>query len=73
MKGHPIKVLAAYGEQQILEGSKSEGMVIAEFSSIESAKGWYESDAYQGVAQHRFKGAVYTGIIVQGVDHLELS
>ena len=29
------------------------------------------SDAYQAVAQHRFKGAVHTGVIVQAISTRE--
>src|ERR1700710_2953527 len=32
-KGHPIKILAAYGPQQVLEGTAPEGVVIVEFPS----------------------------------------
>jgi uncharacterized protein (DUF1330 family) len=44
-----------------------EGVAIAEFPSIEMAKAWYNSPAYQEAARHRFKGAVYNGVIVEGV------
>ena len=65
-EGHSIKVLAAYGKQEILEGAPFEGIVITEFPSIDAAKAWYNSPAYQDAAQHRFKGAIYNGIIVEG-------
>jgi uncharacterized protein (DUF1330 family) len=67
MEGHPIKILAAYGEQVILEGPAVEGVVIVEFPTIEDAKKWYSSKAYQRAAQHRHKGSIYSGVIVQGV------
>ena len=67
MAGHPIKILAAYGRHVTLEGPEVEGVVIAEFPSIEDARAWYDSPAYQEVAQHRFRGAVYRGLIVEGV------
>ncbi len=31
------------------------------------ARDWYESPAYQEAAQHRHRGAVYRGLIVEGV------
>ena len=65
--GRPIKVLAAYGRQVTLEGPEVEGVVVAEFPSIEEARAWYDSPAYQEAAQHRFRGAVYRGLIVEGV------
>lgn len=67
MEGHPIKVLAAYGRHVTLEGPEVEGVVVAEFPTIEEARAWYDSPAYQDVARHRFRGAVYRGLIVDGV------
>jgi uncharacterized protein (DUF1330 family) len=67
LEGHPIKILAAYGRHVTLEGPEVEGVVIAEFPTLEEARAWYDSPAYQEVAQHRFRGAVYRGLIVEGV------
>jgi uncharacterized protein (DUF1330 family) len=67
MEGHPIRVLAAYGLQQTLEGPETEGTVIAEFPTMEAAHAWYDSPAYQAAALHRFKGAVYRGLLIEGV------
>jgi uncharacterized protein (DUF1330 family) len=39
MDGRPLKVLAAYGKHQTLEGPEVEGVVIAEFPTLD----WYES------------------------------
>ena len=66
LEGLPIKFLAAYGRQEVLEGPAPEGVAIAEFPSMEEAKQWYESPAYQAAAKHRFKGATYRGLIVEG-------
>src|ERR1700759_1667840 len=66
-KGHPVKVLASYGPQQVLEGDAPEGVVIVEFPSTADARAWYDSPAYQEVAQHRFKGARYRAVLVEGV------
>jgi uncharacterized protein (DUF1330 family) len=65
-EGLPVKFLAAYGRQEVLEGPAPEGVAIAEFPSMEEAKHWYKSPAYQAEAQHRFKGAIYRGLIVEG-------
>jgi uncharacterized protein (DUF1330 family) len=67
LEGRPIKIRAAYGRHVTLEGPEVEGVVIAEFPSVEEARAWYDSPAYQEVAQHRFRGAVYRGLIVEGV------
>lgn len=65
--GHPIKILAAYGEQEVLEGANVEGVVIAEFPTFEDAKRWYDSPAYREAREHRFKGAKYRAVLVQGL------
>ncbi len=67
MEGQPIRALAAYGPHVTLEGPDVEGVVIAEFPTVEDAREWYDSPAYQAAAQHRFRGAVYRGLIVEGV------
>ena len=63
----PIKVLAAYGRHVTLEGPEVEGVVVAEFPTLEDARTWYDSPEYQEAAQHRHLGAVYRGLIVEGV------
>ena len=67
LEGHPLKILAAYGRQEVLEGPSVEGVVIVEFPSIEAAKKWYDSPAYREVREHRFKGAEYRAVVVEGV------
>ncbi len=67
LDGRPIKVLAAYGKHLTLEGPDVEGVVIAEFPTLEDARDWYHSPAYQAAAQHRHRGAVYRGLIVEGM------
>ncbi len=66
-KGHNLKVLAAYGRYEVLEGPQHEGIVIAEFPTMQEAKAWYDSPAYRQVREHRFKGAEYRAVIVEGV------
>jgi uncharacterized protein (DUF1330 family) len=67
MKGHPIEVLVAYGKHEVLEGDPIEGIVIAKFPNVKAAKDWYYSEGYQSVARHRKQGAIYHGLIVEGV------
>jgi uncharacterized protein (DUF1330 family) len=45
LEGHPIKILAAYGRHVTLEGPEVEGVVVAEFPSIEDVRAWYDSHA----------------------------
>jgi len=65
--GHDVKVLAMYGKHEVLEGDATEGAVIAEFPSVAAAKAWYDSPAYVEVRKHRFAGAEYRAILVEGV------
>lgn len=65
LEGHPMKVLSGYGPHEVLEGAPTEGVVIAEFPSMAAAKAWYDSPAYREAREHRFKGAVYRGILVE--------
>jgi uncharacterized protein (DUF1330 family) len=67
LAGHPVKVLAAYGRQEVLEGPEVEGVVILEFPSIEAAKAWYDGPGYREAREHRFKGASYRAVIVEGL------
>ena len=67
LTGHPLKVLAAYGRQEVVEGPEVEGVVILEFPSFEEAKAWYDSPADREVREHRFRGADYRAVIVEGV------
>ncbi len=65
LEGVPIKVLSAYGPHVTLEGADVEGVVIAEFPSMEAARQWYDSPGYQSVVNHRHRGATYRGLIVE--------
>jgi uncharacterized protein (DUF1330 family) len=67
LAGHPVTVLAAYGCHEVLEGPDVEGVVIVEFPSFAEAKAWYDSPAYREVREHRFRGADYRAVIVEGV------
>ena len=67
MQGRDIKVLAAYGRQEVVEGPGVEGMVIFQFPTMDAAKAWYNSPGYREVRQHRFKGAVYRAILTEGL------
>lgn len=64
--GHAMIPRAVYGKHEVLEGPDVEGIVILEFPSIEAAKAWYDSPAYTEAREHRFKGANYRAMIVEG-------
>jgi hypothetical protein len=38
-----------------------------EFPTFEEAKAWYSNPAYQAASAHRFKGADYRTIVIDGV------
>jgi uncharacterized protein (DUF1330 family) len=60
-------VLAAYGALEVVEGDPAEGVVIIAFPSFEQARRWYYSPEYQEAVKHRFKGARYRGLLVDGL------
>ena len=67
IEGHDVRILAAYGPKDVLEGPQSEGILIMEFPNMQAARSWYDSPAYCEVREHRFKGAEYRCVIVQGI------
>jgi uncharacterized protein (DUF1330 family) len=64
---HPAKFLAIHGRSEVLEGPKSEDIIILEFPSYEAARAWYYSSEYQAACTHRFQGGDYRCIITEGV------
>jgi len=67
LAGHPLTVLAAYGAQQVAEGPPVEGVVIVEFPSMAAARAWYDGPAYREAREHRFRGADYRAVFVEGL------
>ncbi|MDG0812565.1 DUF1330 domain-containing protein [Cohnella rhizosphaerae] len=67
LAGHPLKPLAMYGKQEVIEGPEVEGVAVLEFPSMEEARAWYYSPVYQDALKHRLNGGVYRGVIVEGV------
>ena len=65
--GHNIVTRAAYGKNQVIEGTSVEGVAILEFPSFDGAKAWYENPIYQKAKEHRLKGGIYRAIIVDGI------
>jgi uncharacterized protein (DUF1330 family) len=67
LQGYSAKMHAAYTRFQVLEGGDAiEGVVIAEFPSMERAREWYDSPAYAAIRHHRMQGADYLGVLVEG-------
>jgi uncharacterized protein (DUF1330 family) len=61
------KPLVVYTPFDLLEGDGPiEGVAMLEFPSMEAATGWYRSDAYRKVREHRLGAAEYDLILVGG-------
>jgi uncharacterized protein (DUF1330 family) len=62
-----LKMLVAYGPQEVLEGDPIEGIAIVEFPTVQAAKAWYDGPAYREARKHRFNGANYRCVLVGGI------
>ena len=54
LDSRPIKVLTSNRRHVTLEGPEVQGVLVAEFPSLEVARAWNESPAHQAVAQRQF-------------------
>jgi len=62
-----VTPLATYPPFEVLEGNAgAKGIVLIQFPSMEVAKRWYLSDAYQEVKQRRLGAAEFELILVDG-------
>jgi uncharacterized protein (DUF1330 family) len=66
--GHDVTPVVAHGAIETLEGAAFDGVLIHRFPSVEHARAWYESPAYQAALPHRHAGADYRVFIVEGID-----
>ncbi|MDB5472474.1 MAG: hypothetical protein JWR84_4034 [Caulobacter sp.] len=64
---HAMTPLAFYGPVETLEGQPTDGVVLISFPSMDEAKAWYNSPAYQDALPHRLKGADYRVILAEGL------
>ncbi|HLM63330.1 MAG TPA: DUF1330 domain-containing protein [Acidimicrobiales bacterium] len=63
------KVLVADRQPEILEGEwPATQTVVLEFESVEAARAWYTSDAYQTAAKLRRAAAASDAVIVSGFE-----
>jgi uncharacterized protein (DUF1330 family) len=67
LAGHEVKVHTFYGPSETLEGTPTQGVVTLEFPTMDAARAWYHSKAYQDAAAHRKRGAEYRVILTEGV------
>jgi uncharacterized protein (DUF1330 family) len=65
--GHTAKPLVVYGAIETLEGPEAQGCVMIEFPTMDEARAWYQSEAYQEARKLRFAGADYRVFITQGI------
>jgi uncharacterized protein (DUF1330 family) len=64
-----VTVLAVDRQPQVLEGEwHGDQTVVLEFESVEAARAWYESDAYEKVKPLRQAAADCHGVIISGID-----
>ena len=54
-------------DAQVVEGTLEGDIVIIEFPSLEKARGWYRSDAYQQIAPLRTENSTSTVAFIEGV------
>lgn len=62
-----IKPLVVYGKSEAPEGANPEGIVVLQFPTIEDAKAWYDSPAYQAALPFRKDAADWRVVIVEGL------
>lgn len=62
-----IRPLVVYGKAEGLEGATPDGVVMLKFPTIEAARGWYESEAYQAAIPFRQKAAEWRVVLVEGI------
>ena len=65
--GHDLTALAFYGAHETLEGAAADGVVVLSFPDMAAAKAWYDSPAYAAAKVHRFQGADYRVLLVEGL------
>jgi uncharacterized protein (DUF1330 family) len=62
-----LKPLSVYGRLEALEGSAPDGVVLLEFPSLEAARAWYDSPAYQDALGSRLRAADWRVTLVDGL------
>jgi hypothetical protein len=63
----PMKVEELAEQVHMSVSSFHEAVVVLEFPTMDAARAWYNSPAYLSIRKHRFKGAEYRCVLVQGV------
>jgi uncharacterized protein (DUF1330 family) len=64
-----VKILAVDTAPKVIEGTwHGDQTVVLEFDSVEAARAWYESEAYQTAAKLRQAAADCNAVIVAGFE-----
>jgi uncharacterized protein (DUF1330 family) len=64
-----VNILAVDTEPKVIEGSwHGDQTVVLEFDSVDAARAWYESEAYQTAAALRQAAADCNAVIVAGFE-----
>lgn len=61
---HPMTILAR-GPHEVWEGMPADGVLIMEFPTLEAARTWYQSPAYQAAKTLRLQGADYRVLVIE--------
>jgi uncharacterized protein (DUF1330 family) len=64
--GHDSKLLVANGALTPIEGEAPDGVVVIEFPTVQAAKDWYYSPAYQAAVGERLAATSGRAVIVEG-------
>lgn len=59
--------LVVYGKSEALEGVNPDGIVLLQFPTVEDARSWYDSPAYQEALAFRKNAADWRVVIVEGL------
>jgi len=62
-----IRPLVVYGSSEGLEGANPDGIVVLQFPTMEDARAWYESSAYQEALAFRREAADWRVVMVEGL------
>jgi uncharacterized protein (DUF1330 family) len=65
--GHYHFLVRGGGKTQALEGEPPKGIVVIAFDSVENARAWYDSPAYQAIKSIRLSSTKGRMFIVEGV------
>jgi len=60
------KVIAAYGQQEVVEGYEVRGIVLIQFPDYKSATDWYHSPEYQAAKKIRHGAVTCHTVIFEG-------